>query len=79
MRLLLIEDDEKIADFITKGLKQAGFAVDHADNGIDGLHLALTEPYDVAVFSDMTREHDITAERLLQIMSNGVSVGRQKN
>ena len=53
MRLLLVEDDGKIADFILKGLKSAGFAVDHADNGEDGLHLALSEPYDGAVIDIM--------------------------
>ena len=49
MRLLLVEDDIKIAQFVVNGLKEAGFAVDHAANGEDGLHLALTEPYDIAV------------------------------
>ena len=49
MRLLLVEDDEKIASFIVKGLKAAGFAVDHCTDGEDGLHMALNEPYDVAV------------------------------
>ncbi|MEW6609307.1 MAG: response regulator transcription factor [bacterium] len=49
MRLLLIEDDKKIASFILKGLKEAGFAVDHATDGEDGLHLALHEPYDVVI------------------------------
>jgi two-component system OmpR family response regulator len=49
MRVLLIEDDVKIASFIVKGLKSAGFAVDHALDGEDGLQLAVTEPYDVAV------------------------------
>lgn len=53
MRLLLVEDDDKIAYFITKGLKEAGFAVDRASNGEDGLHLALTEPYDVAIIDIM--------------------------
>jgi two-component system OmpR family response regulator len=53
MRLLLIEDDVKIAQFILIGLKQAGFAVDHTTNGEDGLHLALTEPYDMAVIDLM--------------------------
>jgi ribonuclease Z len=41
MRLLLVEDDIKIAQFVVNGLKEAGFAVDHAANGEDGLHLAL--------------------------------------
>ena len=49
MRLLLVEDDAKIAQFVINGLREAGFAVDHAANGEDGLHLALTEPYDVAI------------------------------
>ena len=53
MRLLLVEDDRKIADFVSRGMSEAGFAVDRADNGIDGLHLALTEPYDAAVFDIM--------------------------
>ena len=53
MRILLIEDDQKIASFIVQGFKQEGFAVDHADNGGDGLHLALSEPYDAAVIDIM--------------------------
>lgn len=53
MRLLLIEDDIKIANFIKSGLKSEGFAVDYADNGEDGLHLALTEPYDLAIIDLM--------------------------
>jgi two-component system OmpR family response regulator len=53
MRLLLVEDNRTIASFVTKGLEQAGFAVDHSDNGEDGLHLALTEPYDVAIIDVM--------------------------
>jgi two-component system OmpR family response regulator len=58
MRLLLVEDDDKIADFILKGLKSAGFAVDRADNGEDGLHLALTEPHDAAVIDIMLPKLD---------------------
>jgi len=56
MRLLLVEDDDKIAFFITKGLKEAGFAVDRTANGEDGLHMGLTEPYDVAVIDIMLPE-----------------------
>ncbi|MGD9202023.1 MAG: response regulator transcription factor [Chitinispirillia bacterium] len=58
MRLLLIEDDLKISAFIMRGLKEAGFNVDHADNGEDGLHLALTEPYDTAVIDLMLPKLD---------------------
>ena len=45
MRILLVEDDIKIASFIEKGLKAAGYAIDHAADGDEGLHLALMEPY----------------------------------
>lgn len=58
MRLLVVEDDKKIASFIARGLKQAGFAVDHASNGEDGMHLALHEPYDVAVIDIMLPKLD---------------------
>jgi len=53
MRILVIEDDKKIASFVSKGLKEAGFAVDVAHDGVDGLHLGLTEPYDAAVVDIM--------------------------
>jgi two-component system OmpR family response regulator len=53
MRILLVEDDQKIASFVQTGLKSAGFAVDHAPSGPDGLHLALTEPYDAAIIDIM--------------------------
>jgi two-component system, OmpR family, response regulator len=58
MRVLLVEDDPKIAGFVRKGLEQAGFAMDHADNGEDGLHLALGEPYDVAIIDIMLPKLD---------------------
>jgi two-component system OmpR family response regulator len=58
MRVLLVEDDLKIASFIIKGLKEAGFDVDHACDGEDGLHLALTEPYDSAIIDIMLPEID---------------------
>ena len=58
MRLLLVEDDIKIASFIIKGLKSSGFAVDHAPDGEDGLHMALNEPYDVAVIDLMLPKID---------------------
>jgi two-component system, OmpR family, response regulator len=58
MRILVVEDDAKIASFLVKGLKQAGFAVDHASNGADGLHLAETAPYDAAVVDIMLPQLD---------------------
>jgi two-component system OmpR family response regulator len=58
MRILLVEDDAKIASFINKGLKSAGYAVDHATDGERGLHMALTEPYDTAIIDIMLPKLD---------------------
>jgi two-component system OmpR family response regulator len=53
MRILLVEDDLKIASFIVKGLRATGYAVDHSTDGEEGLHLALTQPYDTAIIDIM--------------------------
>src|SRR5512136_2441888 len=53
MRVLLVEDDVKIASFVVKGLKAAGYAVDHALDGEKGLSLASTESYDTAIIDLM--------------------------
>lgn len=58
MRLLLIEDDQKIASFVMKGFKSEGFAVDHALDGVRGLDLGLTEPYDVIIVDVMLPKLD---------------------
>lgn len=58
MRILLVEDDLKIASFIIKGLKAAGYAVDHAADGETGLDMALTEPYDTAIIDIMLPKGD---------------------
>jgi two-component system OmpR family response regulator len=53
MRILLLEDDAEVARFVTKGLREAGHAVEHAANGRDGLFLAASEPFDVLVLDRM--------------------------
>jgi two-component system, OmpR family, response regulator len=58
MRILLVEDDSKIASFIIKGMKEAGYVVDHAADGNEGLALALTEPYDAAIIDIMLPKLD---------------------
>ncbi|MEW6666351.1 MAG: response regulator transcription factor [Thermodesulfobacteriota bacterium] len=58
MRILLVEDDLKIASFIAKGLKQAGFAVDRVEDGQEGLHRILHETYDTAVVDIMLPKMD---------------------
>ena len=58
MRILLVEDDPKTASFVTKGLREAGFATDHAKDGEDGLHMALNVPYDTAIIDIMLPKMD---------------------
>ena len=53
MRVLLIEDEFKMADLIRKGLKENGFLVDVAHHGSDGLKLALSHDYDIIILDVM--------------------------
>jgi two-component system OmpR family response regulator len=53
MRALIVEDDATIAQFVAKGLEEAGFAVDPAADGPEGLRRALETPYDVAIVDVM--------------------------
>ena len=45
MRILVVEDDKDVAGFVVRGLKEAGHLVEHADNGRDGLFMAVSEPF----------------------------------
>jgi len=58
VHILVVEDDKKIASFLVKGLKQAGFAVDVADNGKAGLEMASSSTYDVAIVDIMLPKLD---------------------
>lgn len=53
MKLLVIEDEIKLAEYLQKGLGEEGFVVDMAHNGIDGLHLATEQAYDLIVLDGM--------------------------
>jgi len=53
MRLLVVEDEEKTANFLRRGLEENGFVVDVAGRGDDGLHLARTVNYDVVILDVM--------------------------
>jgi two-component system OmpR family response regulator len=53
MRILLIEDDRKTAEYVTKGFTEAGHSCDVIENGHDALFLATREPYDVLVVDRM--------------------------
>src|SRR5580698_191864 len=58
MRILVVEDDSKIASFVVNGLKQSGFAVDRSADGEDGHTLASTTTYDAAVVDIMLPKLD---------------------
>jgi len=58
MRILVVEDDKKIASFVVNGLKQNGFAVDQSADGEDGLLRAQTTAYDVVVVDLMLPRRD---------------------
>jgi DNA-binding response OmpR family regulator len=42
MKILIVEDEKKTGEYLTRGLTEAGFVVDLADNGLNGYHLAMT-------------------------------------
>src|SRR5437763_2886128 len=58
IRILVVEDDKKIASFVVNGLKQSGYAVDHSVDGEDGLFRAQTIAYDVVVVDLMLPKLD---------------------
>ncbi len=53
MRILVVEDETKTGKYLQQGLSEAGYTADLAHNGPDGLHLALTEDYDLVVLDVM--------------------------
>jgi two-component system OmpR family response regulator len=53
MKVLLVEDNERVSSFVRKGLAEAGHTIDHADNGRDGMFLAAGESYDAIVMDRM--------------------------
>jgi two-component system copper resistance phosphate regulon response regulator CusR len=53
MKLLIVEDETKIGDYLRQGLNEAGFVVDLTRNGLDGHHLAMTEDYNLLILDIM--------------------------
>ncbi len=75
MRVLVVEDDAKIASFVVRGLKQAGYAVDHAPDGETGLALADSTTYDAAVIDVMLPKLDgISLVKRLRANRNTIPV-----
>jgi two-component system copper resistance phosphate regulon response regulator CusR len=58
MRILIVEDEKKTANYLKKGLVENGYVVDVAEDGEDGLHLATTGDYDLVVLDIMLPERD---------------------
>src|SRR5678809_141319 len=71
MRLLVVEDDGKIASFVVNGLKQSGYAVDHCSDGEEGLARAQTISYDAAIMDVMLPKLDGLSV-VQQLRSRGV-------
>lgn len=66
MRLLLVEDDSRVGDFVAKGLREAGHLVDHVADGREGLYRAAGESYDVVILDRMLPNVD--GLKILQTM-----------
>ncbi len=58
MKLLIVEDEVKTGEYLRQGLREAGFVVDLAQNGLDGHHLAMTELYDLLILDVMLPDVD---------------------
>lgn len=75
MRILLVEDDADLAQFIRKGLKEELYAVDFAADGEEGLELALVNPYDLVILDIMLPKLDgLTLCRRLRAAGNKAPV-----
>ncbi len=58
MRILVIEDDAEAAAYLTKGLRESGYLVEHAADGMDGLYMATSEDFDLLVVDRMLPKLD---------------------
>jgi len=58
VRILVVEDNVKMAESIRRGLKERGYVVDLSHDGEDGMHLATTEPYDLVILDLMLPKYD---------------------
>lgn len=64
MKILIIEDEAKISEYLRQGLAEAGFVVDQAHSGLDGHHLAVTGTYDLIILDILLP--DVDGWRILQ-------------
>ncbi len=75
MKVLVVEDEKRILQFVTKGLEEAGFAVDSCERGDDGLLLATTQSYDAIILDIMLPGRDgLSVLRQIREKKNAVPV-----
>ncbi len=75
MKILLIEDDSQVRNYVAKGLQESGHGVDVAEDGKEGLFLATTERYDVLIVDRMLPEVDgLTILKTIRGADNPVPV-----
>lgn len=75
MKILLVEDDSAAASYLVKGLTESGYVIDQAEDGDIGLHLALTNDYDVLILDRMLPKRDgLSIVRMLRADGNQTPV-----
>lgn len=75
MRVLIIEDDKETLAYLKRGLEEAGHTVDHAEDGKDGMYLALESRYDAAIIDRMLPGTDgLSIVRAMRASSNDTPV-----
>ena len=75
MRVLLIEDDQRVADYIIKGLQESGFQIEHVADGKEGLFSASSDVYDVMIIDRMLPKVDgLTILQTIRAAENNTPV-----
>ncbi|MBS0847307.1 copper/silver response regulator transcription factor [Citrobacter sp. JGM124] len=69
MKILIVEDEVKAGEYLCKGLHEAGFVVNLADNGLNGYHLAMTDDYDLVILDIMLP--DVNGWDIVRLLRNG--------
>lgn len=75
MRILVVEDEKKVASFVKRGLEEENYAVDVAYDGEEGLFMALNNPYDLIIMDIMLPKKDgLTAIKELREKENSTPI-----